>query len=70
MSQGSASHLRTLAAEVEALQQRVRDALDELDEMTPSVSFQLRAAFTSLGSAVRTLEEAADEAAAPAPVVP
>ncbi|MFF8732771.1 hypothetical protein ACF073_40855 [Streptomyces sp. NPDC015171] len=63
MPEASASHLRTLAAEAEALQQRLRDALAVLDGM-PNVGFQLGEAFVSLGSAARALEAAANEAAA------
>jgi len=58
----TASHLRTLAADAEALQQRLRDALSALDGLTPTVAFRLGEAFGSIGSAVRTLETAADEA--------
>ncbi|WP_329203908.1 hypothetical protein [Streptomyces sp. NBC_01435] len=64
MPEASASHLRTLAADAEALRQRLRDALAGLDGLTPNVSFQLGEAFASLGSAARTLEAAASEAAA------
>ncbi|TGG78494.1 hypothetical protein [Streptomyces albus] len=65
MSEASASHLRTLAADAEALQQRLRDALAGLDETTPAptVSFHLGEAFASLGTAARTLEAAAEAAA-------
>lgn len=64
MPEASASHLRTLAADAEALQQRLHDALAELDGLAPNVSFRLGEAFASLGSAARTLEAAASEAAA------
>ncbi|MFE2930598.1 hypothetical protein [Streptomyces sp. NPDC059278] len=64
MPEDSAHHLRTLAADAEALQQRLRDALAGLDGMTPAISFQLGEASASLGSAARTLEAAASEAAA------
>ncbi|MFJ9846338.1 hypothetical protein ACIRYZ_39040 [Kitasatospora sp. NPDC101155] len=63
MSEASAGHLRTFAADAEALQQRLHDALAGLDGLTPTASFQLGEAFASLGSAVRTLEAAAGEAA-------
>ncbi|MEU6926303.1 MULTISPECIES: hypothetical protein [unclassified Streptomyces] len=63
MPETSASHLRTLAADAEALQQRLRDALAELDGLTPNVSFQPGEAFASLGSAAQTLDAAASEAA-------
>lgn len=62
MPEASANHLRTLAADAEVLQRRLHDALDGLDGLTPTVSFQLGEAFASLGSAVRTLEGAASEA--------
>ncbi|MER7671341.1 hypothetical protein ABTY61_23145 [Kitasatospora sp. NPDC096128] len=52
-----ASHLRTLAADAEALRQHLHDALAELD-VTPTVAFQLGEASASLGSAARTLEAA------------
>ncbi|MEU2681329.1 hypothetical protein ABZ638_31080 [Streptomyces sp. NPDC007107] len=63
MTEASAIHLRALAADAKALQQRLRDALS-LDGMTPTVSFQLGEASASLGSAARTMEAAAGEAAA------
>lgn len=61
MPEAFASHLRTLAADAEALQQRLHDAVAALD-VTPTVSFQLGEASASLGSAARTLEAAASEA--------
>ncbi|WP_329492573.1 hypothetical protein OG618_37925 (plasmid) [Kitasatospora sp. NBC_01246] len=63
MSEASVSHLRILAADAEALQQRLHNALAELDGLTPTMSFRMGEAFASLGSAARTLEAAADEAA-------
>ncbi|MEU5838621.1 hypothetical protein ABZ820_33815 [Streptomyces diacarni] len=64
MPEAPVSHLRTLAADAEALQQRLHDTLTVLDGLTPTVSFRLGEAFSSLGSAVQTLEAAASEAAA------
>ncbi|MEU0857507.1 hypothetical protein ABZ352_18990 [Streptomyces griseofuscus] len=63
MSEASASHLRTLAADAQALQQRLRDAVADLEGLTPTVSFQLGEAFAEIGSAARTLEAAAGESA-------
>lgn len=63
MSEASANHLRALAADAEALQQRLIDANGELDGLTPDMSFRLGEAFGSLGSAVRSLEAAADGSA-------
>ncbi len=65
MSEACASHLRILAADAVALQQRLRDALAGLDGLTPGASFRLGEAFASLGSAARTLEAAANEATQP-----
>ncbi|MEU8764617.1 hypothetical protein [Streptomyces sp. NPDC048659] len=60
MTDTSASHLRALAADVEALQQRVRSAVGVLDGITPDVAFRLGEASALLGSAARTVESAAD----------
>ncbi|QKW55027.1 hypothetical protein [Streptomyces buecherae] len=64
MSEALASHLRTLAADVEALQRRLHDAVALTG---PTGSFQLGDAFASLGEAVRTLEAAASQAAGDGP---
>ncbi|MFF9901289.1 hypothetical protein [Streptomyces longispororuber] len=63
MPDASASHLRTLAADAEVLQQRLHDAVAGLDGLPPTVSFRLGEASASLGSAVRSLEAAVSEAA-------
>ncbi|MFC1435698.1 hypothetical protein ACEZDB_34195 [Streptacidiphilus sp. N1-3] len=62
MSQES-DRLRAFAADTEALQQRLSDAITEMDGLTPEVSFHLGEAFASRGSAVGSLEEAAGKAA-------
>ncbi|MFD7868120.1 hypothetical protein [Streptomyces sp. NPDC059783] len=65
MPEDAVSHLRTLASDTEALQQRLRDALGVLDGLTPDVSFRLGEASALLGSAARTLDAAAGKAATP-----
>lgn len=63
MSDASASHLRALAADVEALEQRLHDALAPLDGLTPTASFRLGEASATLESAAQILKVAASEAA-------
>ncbi|PRH78260.1 hypothetical protein C6N75_15840 [Streptomyces solincola] len=58
MPETSASHLRALAADAKALQQRLHDALAGMDDPAPTVSFQLGEAHGSLGAAAQSLEAA------------
>ncbi|GGZ28105.1 hypothetical protein [Streptomyces nitrosporeus] len=55
----TADILRALVDDASALQQRLREALDSLEGLSPAASYQLGAAHASLGQAAQALEEAA-----------